>query len=189
MGNSGGEESPQEDQTDTPDHQYPMDALHIWRDSQTQKLVLQIGDRILRSPEPFSPTEQKYLRHLLNLLQKWLGAEIETPQPQQPMKPPIQQAQPIPKPAPASPVTPFAPEASEATPTAEKSIVEQIDGILQEKLSNSPLMDRAIRLMESIDGGMVVYVGMDQYKDIDSIPDENIVAAIRTAVQEWESRQ
>ena len=71
----------------------------------------------------------------------------------------------------------------------KKSIVAQIDDILQEKVLNSPLKDRGVRLMESVDGSMSVYIGFDRYIDIDSIPDEDVIAIIRASVKEWEQRQ
>lgn len=183
LGNSRDENPPPEAQSDSSQSSFPPDALHIWRDDNSQNLVLQIGERVVRAPEPFSPTEQRYMRHLLKLLQNWLGIETAQPQRQQPVEQAVHHPQPQQNPE-AATVSPFVSEQSES-----KSIVGQIDDILQEKLAGSPLTDRAIRLMESLDGGMVVYIGMDQYKDIDSIPDENVVALIRAAVQEWEQRQ
>jgi len=70
----------------------------------------------------------------------------------------------------------------------EKSIAQQIDEILQERLSGSPLEKRAIRLMELPEKGMVVMVGLEQYDSVDAVPDEDIRDLIRQAVAEWERR-
>jgi hypothetical protein len=35
---------------------------------------------------------------------------------------------------------------------------------------------------------MVIMVGLDQYADIDAVPDEEIRTVIRESVAEWESR-
>jgi len=67
--------------------------------------------------------------------------------------------------------------------------VEQIDGILQEKLLNSPLRNRGIRLMQTPNGGMTIWVGLEHYTTIDEIPDEEVVAIIRASVQAWERLQ
>jgi hypothetical protein len=74
-------------------------------------------------------------------------------------------------------------------PTQEtKSIAAQVDEILQEKLENSPLQDRAIRLMELPGKGMVVLVGLNQYDGVGSVPDPEIRDLLRECVAEWEKR-
>ena len=69
-----------------------------------------------------------------------------------------------------------------------RSIVAQIDEILQEKLSETPEIDKSVQLKEAPDGGMVVMVGVDQYEDVDSVPDEQIRTLIKGSVAEWEKR-
>ncbi len=69
-----------------------------------------------------------------------------------------------------------------------KSIAAQIDEILQEKLKDSPLASRAIRLLELPNKGMVVMVGLDQYDGVEAVPDDDIRNLIRSAVVEWEKR-
>jgi len=69
-----------------------------------------------------------------------------------------------------------------------KSIAAQIDEILQEKLENSSLANRAIRLMELPGKGMVVMVGLDQFDGVNSVPDPEIQELIRSCVAEWERR-
>ena len=76
----------------------------------------------------------------------------------------------------------------EIPPEPLKSIVAQIDDILQEKLEGSPLSKRGIRLRELPNQGMVVMVGLDQYEGIEEVPDEEIRILIRSAVSEWEKR-
>jgi hypothetical protein len=70
----------------------------------------------------------------------------------------------------------------------DKSIAAQIDEILQEKLVDSPLAGRAIRLMELPGKGMVVMVGLDQYDGVSSVPDPEIRELLRSCVAEWERR-
>lgn len=72
--------------------------------------------------------------------------------------------------------------------SAPKSIVAQIDEILQEKLEGSHLERRGIRLMEFLGKGMVVMVGLDQYEGVDEVPDEEVRNLIRSSVKEWENR-
>jgi hypothetical protein len=71
---------------------------------------------------------------------------------------------------------------------ASLSIVQQIDTVLQERLLNSSLAKRGIRLQESIQGGVEVYVGLNKFLAVDDVPDEEIRAAIRSAIAEWEKK-
>ncbi len=71
---------------------------------------------------------------------------------------------------------------------APKSIVAQIDEILQEKLKNLTMEKRGIRLVELPGKGMVVMVGLDQYGGVDEVPDPEIQQLIRSSAKEWEDR-
>ena len=42
--------------------------------------------------------------------------------------------------------------------------------------------------MESLAGGVNVYVGVQRFEAIDDVPDEEVKAAIRAATAEWENR-
>ncbi len=68
------------------------------------------------------------------------------------------------------------------------SIVSQIDSVLQKRLMTSPLAKSGIRLQESTQGGVEVYVGLKKYQTIDDVPDEIIKAEIRAAISEWEQK-
>jgi hypothetical protein len=68
------------------------------------------------------------------------------------------------------------------------SIVQQIDMVLQERLLNSPLAKQGIRLQESIQGGVEVYVGLNKFDTVDDVPDQQIKTVIRAAIAEWEKK-
>jgi hypothetical protein len=70
---------------------------------------------------------------------------------------------------------------------AARSIASQIDDILQEQIAGTPLEERKIKLTEVPSLGVVVRIGIDQYQGIESIPDPEVKAAIKRAVQTWES--
>jgi hypothetical protein len=70
-----------------------------------------------------------------------------------------------------------------------KSMAEQIDEILQEKLSDIPLQGVEINLVELPDRGLSVLVGDQVYDGVGEIPDDRIRGLIEESVREWEKRQ
>jgi hypothetical protein len=77
---------------------------------------------------------------------------------------------------------------SDETISQPASMVQQINMILGEKLSDRESGPRAVRLMEGVGGSIRVYIGVDSYS-IEEVPDEEVKALIRQAVAEWEERQ
>ena len=69
-----------------------------------------------------------------------------------------------------------------------KSIVAQIDDILQEMISKMQDAPKGVRLMEDIKGGVIVWVGAEKYSGIDMVSDTSIKELIKSAVAEWENR-
>jgi hypothetical protein len=71
---------------------------------------------------------------------------------------------------------------------SEMSMVQQIDTVLQARLADTSLDKRGIRLQESIQGGVEVYVGLQKFLAVEDVPDETIKAAIRAAIAAWENK-
>jgi len=71
-------------------------------------------------------------------------------------------------------------------PQAPKSIVTQIDDILQAQIKGTKLADLGIRLTEAPGESVVVWIGLEHFEGINSVPDAEVLAAIRHAVQTWE---
>ncbi len=69
-----------------------------------------------------------------------------------------------------------------------KSMVDQIDEILQEMMIDTPFAHKGIRVMEDPVKGVVVWVGLDHYEGIGAVPDPDILAMLRSAVEKWEKR-
>ena len=68
----------------------------------------------------------------------------------------------------------------------QKSIVEQVDDILQEILAEKGFTSKNIRLTEMPNKGVIVWTGKDFYESIDSVPDEEVKGLIKSAVKRWE---
>jgi hypothetical protein len=79
-------------------------------------------------------------------------------------------------------------EATQKIEAPRLSLAAEIDDILQEKLSGSPLAEKGIRLMDLPKQGMVIMIGLDKYPDVDAVPDEAIKSLLHEAVAEWEAR-
>jgi hypothetical protein len=69
--------------------------------------------------------------------------------------------------------------------TAPKSMVEEINEILERKIKTEDVDRKAIKLIEMLDGTIKVYIGVDSYP-IDEVPFEDVRALIRESVSEWE---
>ncbi len=141
-----------------------------------------------------SPDRRKRLIDLLTILRPYLeGGQTQQPAP---MSTPVQR--PISRPSPPAPVQPVKPtlgailsptkKTTEEKPYASLNIVGQIDFILQSRLMNTPLAGQGIRLQESLQGAVEVYVGLQKFPSVDDVPNETIKTAIRAAIAEWEEK-
>jgi hypothetical protein len=78
-------------------------------------------------------------------------------------------------------------KATETEPFGPKSMVDEINEILERMLKEETGKRKAIKLVEMLDGGVNVYIGVDSYP-IDEVPFEDVRELIREAVNEWEQR-
>jgi hypothetical protein len=86
-----------------------------------------------------------------------------------------------------SPETPSGP-AVEERPTKPKSMIEQINAILQRKIADTPGDQKAVRLIEGPGGSVRVLLGLHSY-NLDEVPDPEARELIRQAVATWEDLQ
>ncbi len=140
-----------------------------------------------------SPEKKKRLIELISIVRPWL----EDGQPAQAVAQPVASVQPPPAPVSSqepvylSPQPVVAPVTKKAEPEknfASLSIVQQIDTILQARLLNTPLEKQGIRLQESPQGEVEVYVGLQKFHAVEDVPDTFIKSEIRGAIADWEEK-
>lgn len=95
---------------------------------------------------------------------------------------------PVPRPAAIPVVTQPSGNKKDKAAEKPKSIVEQIDEILQEKLADTPHADKEIRLVEDPVRGVIVWVGLDHYNGVEAVPDLAVKTILHEAAAEWERR-
>lgn len=145
-------------------------------------------DGVILNAKNISPEQKKRLIELVTVMRPWVeGGQISAAIPQPAAAPPTPPMPVSPKEAAPRPGQPL------KKPEPDKqilslSIVQQIDTVLQERLLNTPLEKSGIRLQESPQGGVEVYVGLQKFETIDEVPDETIKKIIRAAIAEWEEK-
>ena len=160
------------------------------------KMALDLDGQRVQATD-LNPDQRKRLIEMLNIMRPWLEGKPASvpaptnPPPQTPSAAPTQNSpvpaqKAAPPPRPAAQPTPSKPTNDEPE-SAATSIVGQINTVLHKRIANTPLESRGISLMESATGGVNVYIGVKRYEGIEDVPDEEIKAAIRAAISEWEN--
>lgn len=131
-----------------------------------------------------SAGQRKRLIELLTIIRPWL----EAGSPWAPAPKPAAEVRAGSTPAFVQKSVATAAAAVEPKDLQSMSIVAQIDAILQKHLVDTPLVEKAIRLVEGNLGGVEVYVWPEKFSSVDEVPDVKIRAVIRAAVSEWEAK-
>lgn len=180
-----------------------LEVTTLWQDRKSGTIYPEVSGKIVRFPAELSASQRERMVSQLNSLLDWLtpaaaekrsSGETESVEVKS-EKPVADVTVTMPSPAPQKPkmsaidlVARAVQPDSRPLEKPPQSIAAQIDEILQEKLEGSSLDNRGIRLMELPMKGMVIMVGLEQYPDIDSVPDAEIRRVIRESVVEWEQR-
>ena len=171
--------------------------LRLWLDSAERPTLDLDGQRV--DTDPISVPDRKRLLALVTVMRPWIegrptalppapppsAAPASTPSATpRPMTPPT--PTPAPAPAPTGKSVPAA--AKDEKPATPVSIVGQIDEILQARLANTPLAAQGIRLTESPEGAVVVWVGLQKFAGVGEVTDPEVQSIIRAAIAEWEKK-
>lgn len=173
--------------------------LRIWRDVEGA-LLIELRGRIIADVKQASTAQRLEIESILEQWLGWLEVDLKIPKSTQEPK-----LQPLPQPI-KPPVTPVMPQAvAEPLPAPDlaavisspvipkpavgpKSMVEQIDDILQEIVSHSAFSQRSVKITQDVRDGIIVWMDGGRYPGLDSVPDPEIKKLIRAAAAEWERR-
>ena len=190
-----------------------QERISLWVERSSGKLVVRIDNQMASTPQQLNEPQRKQLQTLMREWLSWMGfpgsssqapaasaAPVEPAHPGQTVlitPPPTQDVSTPPAfqatatnqapflPATAVTVTPVPPAKA---PQKQKSIVEQIDDILQEKLESSPACNKGVRLVEDPKLGVAVWIGLERFNGVDAVVDPDVIAVLKAAVAEWEHR-
>ncbi len=166
-----------------------MHLAHMWREDGSKELVAEIEGAMLKKDNDLTTEQHGLLSLLLVDLQNWVGLEARLKAAEAP-KPVAARAKPEapPKPPSLNPleIVKKAVTADVRLPEKKLSMAAQIDAILQGQLANTPLDEHGIRILDQPGHALAFEVGLNTYSSIEEIPDEDVRAAIRAAVAEWD---
>ncbi len=152
------------DTEDVPEKPEPGPRIQVatlLRDEVTGALIVKVGDREYQSATELQDSQDwTRVEFAASDLSKWID-------------------QPEPRGGPER-------EAEQGERSGPKSMIEQINDILQEKIETSGKSHLAVRLIEGPEGSARVLIGVHSY-ELGEVPDESVNELIRAAVAEWEA--
>ncbi len=177
------------------------EVLRVLRDSQTEELRVEVaGQRYARLEDIQKPEVRVGLLTTLRDLEAFAAGASTAPAPVIPTPAGTAPASAA-KQAPSGPAPLLAPsmnpfkqmlvlrDLSKSQLPPLKSIAEQIDDILQEKLATTPHSQRGIRVHSGPKGNALFRADGQDYEAVESVPDDEVRTLIREAVTEWEHKQ
>jgi hypothetical protein len=167
-----------------------FEILRAWR-TKAGKVWLEMDGTRLDDKGKLQADQRRRLLNLVVDLRPWLETAAEAA--------PGRATQPQIRATAVSPTTPVAAAAlaDPAIPVIDdgkpkinmKSIVQQIDDVLQAKLAPTVFAQKDIHLVEIPGGGVAVQIEREKYGGVDAVPDPEIQALIRQAVADWDKGQ
>jgi hypothetical protein len=186
--------------------------VRLWRENKSGALIVESGGRSFVSATPLNDAQREEMERSAREFRGWLGMGLANNPATGEVQGRLEQVSAqsvVPTSAASSPIvanTPMAAAVSvqrkqvvpasaaaasvqPAVVMSAKSIVMQIEDILQDMIASGPLTNRGIHLYEDPLRGVMVSVGSEKFEGIDSVPDPVIKSTIRAAVAEWEKGQ
>lgn len=161
-----------DEKTKPPDVRPSYAVATLMRDEVSGELVIKVGDTSYRTKQDLEASKDwSRVRFAADDLAKWIEGETTGEKP-----PPPKSAR--------RPSTGKSDRGKEGE--VLRSMVEEINDILQELLVDSPHANRAVRLMEGPGGMARVLIGIDSYS-IEEVPNKEIQDLIKQAVAQWEA--
>lgn len=186
----------------------------LWRDKRNGKIAIEMDEKYFSSIEKLPSRQVPALMQAFNDLQIWLNVNnlssrlgatprIESgvdkqnyqlqEQPilevQSPLMPEVDILEPVKVDVGEIVTRAINPKANVKVKEPPKSIVEQVDEILQKHLEKSPLSNRLIRLVDAPGGGVEVLVDTMKYEGVNEVPDLEVRNLIQECVKEWETKK
>ncbi len=171
--------------------------LSLQRKSDTGRLLISVAGKEIDTSENLDNNQQETTKQLVLELNEWLGltqdlqmerGNLPIDKDEDKEKEVADEA--LPRPS-FNPVTVLVKALQADVKKSElptKSIVTQINDILQADLKNSPQIKDPVCLMEWPGIGMVVMIGLEKYESVDDVPDQDIRDIIHDAVKKWEQQ-
>ena len=186
-----------------------QERVSLWAERRSGKLMVRIDDQMASTPEQLSEDQRKQLQTLMREWLSWMGFPGSATQALAP-EDPFQFRQAVlvtpgtaqngsfspalrGKSVNQNSVQPMMagsgiPGQPAVVPQPLKSIVEQINEILQENLINSPACNKGVRLVEDPKLGAVVWIGLEHFNGVEAVVDPDVKAVLKASVVEWEHR-
>ena len=161
----------------------PFDQAHFWRDRPGGPLQIGLDGKSFSKASSLTPGQQKRLVVWVTDIQAWLGISSSNRMGANKKDNAVNSSYETQKVETRLDANP-----KPSLPLAHKSIVSQIDEILQDQISGTALAGRRIKLTEAPGQGVTVWIGLAQFQGIDAVADAEVVAAIRHAVNTWEAK-
>jgi len=163
----------------------PFDQTLLWRERPGGPLQIDLDGKSFSKGSSLTPGQRQRLAAWVPEIQAWLGmplsrTSIETGKGETgavSVLPDIKVGEIHPEKNPKP-----------AQPPAQKSIVAQIDEILQDQIGGTTLAGRGIKLSEAPGQGVTVWIGLEHFQGIDAVTDAEVLSAIRHAVNTWEAQ-
>jgi hypothetical protein len=163
----------------------PFDQVLVWRDRPGGGLQIDLDGKSYSKASSLTPGQRQRLSAWIPEIQSWLGitlakTSVEANKRDADVANGILEAK--------TGETRLDINSKPVLPQAQKSIVTQIDEILQDQMSGTALAERGIRLCEAPGQGVTVWIGLEQFQGIDAVTDAEVLTAIRHAVNTWEAK-